>query len=344
MESSTHIQLINVNKTFDANTAKQVKAVRNANIEIKRGEIYGIIGFSGAGKSTLVRLINLLERPSSGQVIIDGQDLTKVSEKELLKRRKKIGMIFQHFNLFESRTVEDNIAFPLSLKKRDAQKRIDYLLEITGLKDKRLSYPSQLSGGQKQRVGIARALANEPDILLCDEATSALDPETTGEVLRLLKKLNKELGITIVLITHQMSVVKEMCDRVAVMDGGKIIEEDTLYNIFSSSKQDITRRFIDTASNVRSAIALIEESPELLGVETGDVVARLDFNENSTKEAIISSISRKYNIDISIIFGDVETVGGLPLGMLIVAFKGENEAVQNAIDDLKQKDLQLEVL
>jgi D-methionine transport system ATP-binding protein len=344
MESSTHIQLINVNKTFDANTAKQVKAVRNANIEIKRGEIYGIIGFSGAGKSTLVRLINLLERPSSGQVIIDGQDLTKVSEKELLKRRKKIGMIFQHFNLFESRTVEDNIAFPLSLKKRDAQKRIDYLLEITGLKDKRLSYPSQLSGGQKQRVGIARALANEPDILLCDEATSALDPETTGEVLRLLKKLNKELGITIVLITHQMSVVKEMCDRVAVMDGGKIIEEDTLYNIFSSSKQDITRRFIDTASNVRSAIALIKESPELLGVKIGDVVARLDFNENSTKEAIISSISRKYNIDISIIFGDVETVGGLPLGTLIVAFKGENKAVQNAIDDLKQKDLQLEVL
>jgi D-methionine transport system ATP-binding protein len=344
MESSTHIQLINVNKTFDANTAKQVKAVRNANIEIKRGEIYGIIGFSGAGKSTLVRLINLLERPSSGQVIIDGQDLTKVSEKELLKRRKKIGMIFQHFNLFESRTVEDNIAFPLSLKKRDAQKRIDYLLEITGLKDKRLSYPSQLSGGQKQRVGIARALANEPDILLCDEATSALDPETTGEVLKLLKKLNKELGITIVLITHQMSVVKEMCDRVAVMDGGKIIEEDTLYNIFSSSKQDITRRFIDTASNVRSAIALIKESPELLGVKIGDVVARLDFNENSTKEAIISSISRKYNIDISIIFGDVETVGGLPLGTLIVAFKGENKAVQNAIDDLKQKDLQLEVL
>ncbi|MGI6215058.1 MAG: methionine ABC transporter ATP-binding protein [Christensenellales bacterium] len=344
MESSTHIQLINVNKTFDANTAKQVKAVRNANIEIKRGEIYGIIGFSGAGKSTLVRLINLLERPSSGQVIIDGQDLTKVSEKELLKRRKKIGMIFQHFNLFESRTVEDNIAFPLSLKKRDAQKRIDYLLEITGLQDKRLSYPNQLSGGQKQRVGIARALANEPDILLCDEATSALDPETTGEVLKLLKKLNKELGITIVLITHQMSVVKEMCDRVAVMDGGKIIEEDTLYNIFSSSKQDITRRFIDTASNVRSAIALIKESPELLGVKIGDVVARLDFNENSTKEAIISSISRKYNIDISIIFGDVETVGGLPLGTLIVAFKGENKAVQNAIDDLKQKDLQLEVL
>ncbi len=344
MESSTHIQLINVSKTFDANTAKQVKAVRNANIEIKRGEIYGIIGFSGAGKSTLVRLINLLERPSSGQVIIDGQDLTKVSEKELLKRRKKIGMIFQHFNLFESRTVEDNIAFPLSLKKRDAQKRIDYLLEITGLQDKRLSYPNQLSGGQKQRVGIARALANEPDILLCDEATSALDPETTGEVLKLLKKLNKELGITIVLITHQMSVVKEMCDRVAVMDGGKIIEEDTLYNIFSSSKQDITRRFIDTASNVRSAIALIKESPELLGVKIGDVVARLDFNENSTKEAIISSISRKYNIDISIIFGDVETVGGLPLGTLIVAFKGENKAVQNAIDDLKQKDLQLEVL
>ncbi len=344
MESSTHIQLKNVSKTFDEDTARQVNAVQDVNIKIRRGEIYGIIGFSGAGKSTLVRLINLLERPSKGQIIIDGEDITKISEKELLERRKKIGMIFQHFNLFESRTVEGNIAFPLDAKKQDAKKRIDDLLKITGLESKRYSYPSQLSGGQKQRVGIARALANEPDILLCDEATSALDPQTTGEVLELLKRLNREFGITIVLITHQMSVVKEMCDRVAVMDRGRIIEEDTLYNIFSSSRQDVTRRFIDTASNVRSCEALIKENPSILGVNEGEVVARIDFNENSTKEAIISRVSRKYNIDISIIFGDVETIGGLPLGTLIVNFKGEDEPVRKAIEYLRQKDLQLEVL
>ncbi|MDO5022501.1 MAG: ATP-binding cassette domain-containing protein [Eubacteriales bacterium] len=344
MDSNTHIRLVDVSKTFDADTAKQVKAVRKVNLQIKRGEIYGIIGFSGAGKSTLVRLINLLERPSSGKVIIDGKDITAIPEKELLNRRKKIGMIFQHFNLFESRTVEGNIAFPLKGQKHNTKQRIDELLKLTGLEDKRHSYPSQLSGGQKQRVGIARALANEPDILLCDEATSALDPQTTAEVLELLKRLNKQLGITIVLITHQMSVVKEMCDRVAVMDSGNIIEEDTLYNIFSSSKQDITRRFIDTASNVRPAINLVKENPALLGVKEGDVVARIDFNENSTKEAIISRISRDYNIDVSIIFGNVETIGGLPLGTLLVAFKGEKDAVQKAIKSLQEENIQLEVL
>lgn len=344
---NTHIKLIDVSKTFDANTAKQVRAVKNVSLSVNRGEIYGIIGFSGAGKSTLVRLINLLERPSSGQVLINGEDLTLLPKKELLKRRKRIGMIFQHFNLMQSRTVEGNIAFPLrgqKLSKTEIANRIDSLLKLVGLEDKRDSYPSQLSGGQKQRVGIARALANDPDIILCDEATSALDPQTTGDILSLLKQLNRELNITIVLITHQMSVVKEMCDRVAVMDDGIIIEEDSLYNIFSNSKHEITRKFIDTASNIRAAIELLKTNPSLLGVKKGDIVARIDFNEKSTKEAVISQLSRKHGINISIIFGNVETVGGLPLGTLLVAFKGDEDPVKNAIEDIKSSDIHLEVL
>ena len=344
---NTHIKLIDVSKTFAENTSKQVRAVKNVSLSVNRGEIYGIIGFSGAGKSTLVRLINLLERPSSGQVLINGEDLTLLPEKELLKRRKRIGMIFQHFNLMQSRTVEGNIAFPLKgqkLTKAEISSRIDSLLKLVGLEDKRGSYPSQLSGGQKQRVGIARALANDPDILLCDEATSALDPQTTGDILSLLKQLNRELNITIVLITHQMSVVKEMCDRVAVMDDGVIIEEDSLYKIFSSSKHEITRKFIDTASNIRAAIELLKTNHSLLGVKKGDIVARIDFNENSTKEAVISQLSRKHGIDISIIFGNVETVGGLPLGTLLVAFKGDEASIKNAIEDVKLNDVHLEVL
>ena len=247
------IELKNISKDFGSGE-KAVHAVRDVSLSIGSGEIFGIIGFSGAGKSTLVRCINLLERPSSGSVFVAGQDLTALSAKDLRAARKKIGMIFQHFNLMPSRTVAGNVAYPLKgsgLSKEDIQKKVATLLELVGIGDKADAYPSQLSGGQKQRVAIARALANDPQVLLCDEATSALDPQTTKAILHLLKHLNETLGITIVLITHEMAVVKEICDRVAVMEYGRVVEQGEVFTVFAEPKQDITKSFIHTTSNLR---------------------------------------------------------------------------------------------
>ena len=244
------IELKNISKDFGSGE-KAVHAVRDVSLSIGSGEIFGIIGFSGAGKSTLVRCINLLERPSSGSVFVAGQDLTALSAKDLRAARKKIGMIFQHFNLMPSRTVAGNVAYPLKgsgLSKEDIQKKVATLLELVGIGDKADAYPSQLSGGQKQRVAIARALANDPQVLLCDEATSALDPQTTKAILHLLKHLNETLGITIVLITHEMAVVKEICDRVAVMEYGRVVEQGEVFTVFAEPKQDITKSFIHTTS------------------------------------------------------------------------------------------------
>ena len=247
------IELKNISKDFGSGE-KAVHAVRDVSLSIGSGEIFGIIGFSGAGKSTLVRCINLLERPSSGSVFVAGQDLTALSAKDLRAARKKIGMIFQHFNLMPSRTVAGNVAYPLKgsgLSKEDIQKKVATLLELVGIGDKADAYPSQLSGGQKQRVAIARALANDPQVLLCDEATSALDPQTTKAILHLLKHLNETLGITIVLITHEMAVVKEICDRVAVMEYGRVVEQGEVFTVFAEPKQDITKSFIHTTSNLQ---------------------------------------------------------------------------------------------
>ena len=242
------IELIDIVKTF--NTKKsQIKAVRGVNLSINDGEIFGIIGYSGAGKSTLIRIINQLEKQTSGQVIIDDQDISKLDHKELLKSRQKIGMIFQHFNLLWSRTVAQNIEFPLEIaqvEKNIRQEKVKELIKMVGLEGRENAYPSELSGGQKQRVGIARALANDPKILLCDEATSALDPETTDAILQLLAKINKELNITIVMITHQMEVVQKICNRLAVMDDGKIVEQGLVKDIFASPQNSTTKRFIQT--------------------------------------------------------------------------------------------------
>ena len=258
------IELKNISKDFGSGE-KAVHAVRDVSLSIGSGEIFGIIGFSGAGKSTLVRCINLLERPSSGSVFVAGQDLTALSAKDLRAARKKIGMIFQHFNLMPSRTVAGNVAYPLKgsgLSKEDIQKKVATLLELVGIGDKADAYPSQLSGGQKQRVAIARALANDPQVLLCDEATSALDPQTTKAILHLLKHLNETLGITIVLITHEMAVVKEICDRVAVMEYGRVVEQGEVFTVFAEPKQDITKSFIHTTSNLQKVEELIaEDSP-----------------------------------------------------------------------------------
>jgi len=242
------IEIKNLTKIYSAKK-KQVVGVDDVSLTIRNGEIFGIIGYSGAGKSTLLRCLNLLERPTSGQVIIDGVDLTALNDKQLRQARLKIGMIFQHFYLVSSKTVFENVAFALKAAKKpknEIEKRVNELLEMVGLSDKRDAYPSQLSGGQKQRVGIARALANDPTVLLCDEATSALDPSTTKSILDLLKKINRELGITIVLITHEMEVVKDICDRVAVMQNGKIIELGTVYDIFTNPKEELTKSFINS--------------------------------------------------------------------------------------------------
>ena len=244
------ILLKNLNKTYSTK-ASEVEALKDVTLNIKKGEIYGIIGFSGAGKSTLVRCINFLEKPTTGEVIVDGKNLGTLSNKDLRIERKKIGMIFQHFNLMKSRTVFENIAYPLrgnGYSKEEINKKVNDLLKLVELEDKSKVYPSELSGGQKQRVGIARALANDPKVLLCDEATSALDPQTTKSILRLLKEVNKKFGITIVVITHEMQVVKEICTRAAVMENGRVVEEGSIFKIFSEPKEKITKSFIDSTS------------------------------------------------------------------------------------------------
>ena len=260
-------------KTFESG-ARKVDAVRGVSLTIQDGEIFGVIGYSGAGKSTLIRLINLLERPTSGRIFVNGQELTALAPKELRQARRKIGMIFQHFNLMKSRTVYSNVAYPLRgspLSKEERRDKVMNLLKLVGLEEKALAYPSQLSGGQKQRVAIARALANDPTVLLCDEATSALDPQTTQDILRLLRDVNRKLGITIVLITHEIAVVKEICTRLAVMDAGRVVEEGAIYDVFSQPKAELTQRFIRTTNNLARFEELLATAPDSLNLKPGDV-------------------------------------------------------------------------
>ncbi|MBN7774469.1 methionine ABC transporter ATP-binding protein [Clostridium aminobutyricum] len=340
------IVLENISKTFD--TEKQtVYAVNNVSLTIQQGEIYGIIGFSGAGKSTLVRCINLLEVPTSGKVFVNDTELTGLSEKELRKARKKIGMIFQQFNLFASRTVFQNIAYPLKssgLTKSEIRAKVYSLLDLVDLKDKETAYPSQLSGGQKQRVAIARALANDPQILLCDEATSALDPQTTLSILKLLKKLNQELGLTIVIITHEMQVVKEICDKVAVMEKGSVVEKGDVFSVFATAKQKITQDFIDTTSNLSKIYSLIEEEAPITNLKAGQCILKLKYLERNVSEALISQISRQFHIDANIIFGNIELIGEEPLGGLVAIISGEKQNIDEAISYLQSKNVGVEVI
>lgn len=320
------IEIRNVSKTFKVNN-KNVEAVKNANLTINKGEIFGFIGYSGAGKSTIVRCINLLERPTKGSIYYDGKDITKLSKKDLRLVRKEIGMIFQHFNLLKSLNVRDNIAFNLknsNLSKEEINNRVDELLQLVGIPDKANSYPAQLSGGQKQRVAIARALANNPKVLLCDEATSALDPQTTTQILKLLKELNRKLGLTIVIITHEMHVIKNICDRVAVMESGKIVEIGEVFDIFSNANSSISQEFVNSISNQNKIINLIKQDRTLFGAGMDDEILHLDFVGSNTKDSIISNISRKFNLDCNIIFGDVDVIKNKILGRMIVSLKGAN--------------------
>ena len=341
---SKMIELKNVTKTFNS-AAGNVHAVQNVSLKIEEGEIFGIIGFSGAGKSTLVRCINLLEKPDSGEVLIDGNDIVKLSEKELRNVRRKMGMIFQHFNLMPSRTVYNNVGFALrksGLSKEEKDKKIRSLLELVDLSDKTDSYPSQLSGGQKQRVAIARALANDPKILLCDEATSALDPQTTRSILKLLESVNKKLGITIVIITHQMEVVKDICDRVAVMENGSVDVGGRRANVFSHPKMPVTKSFIETAGNIGKIYELIKEDSPLTSLKPGEKMYMLTYTSVNTKDAIISYVSRTYNVNASIIFGNVEVLKDIPLGKLVVVFSGDKKDIDAAVQYIESVGIDTE--
>ena len=340
------IELVGVNKTFTTKDLN-VEACKDVNLKIEDGDIFGIIGFSGAGKSTLVRCINLLERPTSGKVLIDGVDITQLKEAELRKIRKKIGMIFQHFNLMRSRTVYQNIAYPLKgskLTKAQIDKKVKDLLELVGLSEKLNSYPSELSGGQKQRVAIARALANDPKVLLCDEATSALDPQTTSSILKLLKEVNQKLGITIVLITHEMAVIKEICNRVAVMELGKVVETGNILDIFSHPKAQMTIDFINSTNPITKIYELIDNGAEIVQLHKGQRLLKLTYGAEETKEALISQLSKKYDVVCNIVFGNVEVIQQAALGSLIVMLEGSEDAMRKAEAELKHYNIEVEVL
>ena len=336
------IELRHIVKRFESK-AGTVTAVNDVSLHIEKGEVFGIIGFSGAGKSTLVRCINLLERPTSGEVLIDGADITKLAAKELRGVRQKIGMIFQHFNLMPSRTVYENIEMPLKLTSLSAEERrekIRSLLELVELADKSEAYPSQLSGGQKQRVAIARALANDPKVLLCDEATSALDPKTTRSILKLLREVNSRLGITIVVITHQMDVVKFICDRAAVMEHGRVVEEGTILDIFANPKAPVTKGFIDSASNVDDLYDMLEDA-EGRGVTHGTVYL-LTYAGASAGKPLMTEIFKQFGVSANIIFGNIEILKGTPLGKLAVTLEGDAENVVSAVEFIKTHGVRIE--
>lgn len=340
------IRFENLSKTF-ASGDRMVDAVKNVNLNIEKGKVYGIIGFSGAGKSTLVRCINLLEKPTEGKVYIGDVELTALKSKELRKQRRKIGMIFQHFNLFTSRTVSENVAYSLKhqgLSKKQIKEKVNELLNLVGLEEKANEYPSKLSGGQKQRVAIARALANDPDILLSDESTSALDPQTTVSILKLLKEVNQKLGITIVIITHEMQVVKEICDRVAVMENGEVVEEGDVFEIFANPQKKITKDFVDSTSNLSRIYHYIDEKAKITELKLGECILRFKYLERSTSEALVSQLSREFALNINIIFGNIELIGENPIGGLVSIVSGKKEDIDGAIKYLQDKNVGVEVI
>lgn len=327
------IELKDISVTFHQ-PDRQINAVKDVNLTINKGDIYGIVGFSGAGKSTLVRVINLLQRPTSGEVIIKGENITNLKGKDLRRKRQSIGMIFQHFNLMASRTIFDNVDFSLKYSgksKQERKEKVTELLELVGLSDKHDAYPSQLSGGQKQRVAIARALANDPEILLCDEATSALDPKTTLQILSLLKELNKRLNLTIVLITHEMQVVKEICNKVAVMENGEIVEKGDSVTLFSQAEKELTQTFIRTASHIDQALETILNSQSFIDSSNDVWLIELSYIGSQTNEALISQLYSRFQVSANILYGNVEIIQDVPLGSLVVSLSGDIDKRQEAV-------------
>ena len=361
------ITIKKLNKRYNTGTDREVVAVDNINLEIDKGDIYGIMGLSGAGKSTLIRLLNRLEEPTSGEIFVRKQIVPKKNKKnkeneniteetfenknilefkpaQLRQYRKKTGMIFQHFNLLNSRDVAGNVAFPLEIsgwKKKDIAKRVDELLEIVGLLDKKNSYPEQLSGGQKQRVAIARALANNPQILLSDEATSALDPRTTNSILELLKDINKKFGITIILITHQMEVIRKVCNKATIMSEGKIIEEGETKEIFLNPKSDLAKEFVANIPHdeFRSDEELLKRSKN-----TETLALKLKLTEDQVNRAFVTEIIKKFDVEINILGGFIDKVSNIIVGNLLIEIMTNKEIGEEILAWLKENKVELEVL
>ena len=330
------ITLEKVNKVY----SNGLHAVKDVSLKVNKGDIFGIIGLSGAGKSSLIRLINRLEEPTSGKIFINGENVLEFNKKQLLERRKKIGMIFQHFNLLSSRTVEENVAFALEIanwNKNEIKERVAMLLDIVGLSDKAKYYPSQLSGGQKQRVSIARALANNPDILLSDEATSALDPKTTKSILELIKEIQQKFSLTVVMITHQMEVVKEVCNRVAIMSDGRIVEEGGVHHIFADPKNEITKELISYVhQQTDTEIDYLHHK--------GKKIVKVKFLGTSTQEPIISKVIKEYGIDISVLGGTIDKLATMNIGHLYLELGGDLSAQDKAIELMGTMDVIVEVI
>ena len=323
------IRFEHVSKTFQTKNGP-FDALKDVSFEIEKGDIYGVIGYSGAGKSTLIRMVNALETPTSGKVWVEGNDISTLSQKELRNLRKGIGMIFQQFNLLESKTIYDNVAIALKLNgvsKKDIEKRVTELLDFVELSDKKYSYPGQLSGGQKQRVGIARALANNPSILLCDEATSALDPKTTDSILELLKKINEMLHITIVIITHEMNVIQKICNKVAVMDYGQVVETGSVIQVFSDPRSDIARRFVGNL--IRDVIP--EPLVESIRKETRNSrLLRIKLENTDSTEPLLWEINRRFEVETNILYSTINVIQGIVVGIMLVLFIGTDEEIEKA--------------
>lgn len=340
------IELQHIDKIYHTSSG-DLHALKDINLIINEGEIFGIIGLSGAGKSTLVRCINMLEKPTSGKVIVDGKEMTALGEEQLRKARQNIGMIFQHFNLLSSRTVFGNIAFPLEIQGLDKaaiQKKVEPLLDLVGLKDRADHYPSQLSGGQKQRVGIARALASDPKVLLCDEATSALDPQTTESILNLLRDINKRLHITIVMITHQMNVVKEICDRVAVIENGEIIEQGSMVDIFTNPQKATTREFVASIQH-NDLPDFVRKLDIHKDYKAGDkALVSLSFIGDSAGEPIVSVLIKEYDTNVNILTANIENLQDTPFGTLLIEVEGDEAHLKKALDYLHERKVKDEVI
>ena len=340
------IKLNNITKIFTL-PDKKLTALDDVSLHVPKGQICGVIGASGAGKSTLIRCVNLLERPTHGAVVIDDVDLTQLSDAELVKTRRQIGMIFQHFNLLTSRTVFENVALPFELEnksKAEIQEKTTALLALVGLSDKHNVYPANLSGGQKQRVAIARALASDPKVLLCDEATSALDPATTQSILKLLKEINRTLGITILLITHEMEVVKRICDQVAVIDKGRLIEQGTVSEIFSNPKTELAQEFISSTFHITLPEEYLENLSDTPKHAKSYPIIKFEFTGRSVDAPLLSQASKKFGVELSILTSQIDYAGGVKFGFTIAEVEGDEDAITQAKVYLMENNVRVEVL
>lgn len=349
--SKEMIKLDHIDVTFHQKK-RTIEAVKDVTIHINQGDIYGIVGYSGAGKSTLVRVINLLQVPTAGTITIDNdviydKDKVTLTPAQLRSKRREIGMIFQHFNLMAQMTAAENVAFALKhsgLSKQEKKEKVEKLLDLVGLSDRAENYPSQLSGGQKQRVAIARALANDPKILISDESTSALDPKTTKQILALLQELNEKLGLTIVMITHEMQIVKDICNRVAVMQDGRLIEEGFLLEIFSHPKETLTQDFIKTATGIDEALVKIYQQDIVRHLPEDSLLVQLKYAGSSTDTAIVNDLYKFYQVSANILYGNIEILEHTPVGEMIVILSGEKEKLRSALEAVKAAHVDVTIL